>query len=338
MSDDLTTVATRYQQTFQMDGLAIEPGLAGAQHAFQFEDQRIVITLPPLPADDAPPIFAQQNPFLLTAQIYEWDSSKRPLAVEVGSIRLTIENLRFTIPSAAAAHPVINDTLFDEEQRRDLEERSDALHFLAGRAIAYWLRVIWWKTGSHMIKRLPSVARGGSFDAGALINTRSNTRFYAPRIGDVVVFPSLRILRTAQWSEIDEALSAGREPPVWHDYIASAHQRMEAGDRLGAMLDLAVAVEARIRTALDAKLPSSTAKGIRRAINRQNMSDLFRHWQDYELPNFPNLACLKTLVEIRNEIMHNGTAKRGDAAFFKTTAKAVVQLIESFEEDSSRVA
>ena len=328
MSGDLTTVETRYQQTFQMVNLAIEPELARARHAFQFENQPVVITLPPLPASDAPPIIAQQNPFLLTAEIYWRDASKKPLAVEIGSIRLTIEGLRFIIPTAAAAHPHINTTLFDEEQRRDLDERSDALHFLARRAIAYWLRVTWWKTGFHTINRLPRVERGGSLDGGALINGKSGTRFYTPRIARTRVWPSQPILRVAQWSEIAEALTAGHEPPVWHDYLTSAHQRMGAGDRLAAMLDLAVAVEARIRTVLDAKLPPGIAKGFRRAIRRQNISDVFGRWNAYGLPDFHDLACLKTLFEIRNGIMHNGREQRADAAFFKTAAETVAQLLE----------
>ncbi len=331
MSDELTAVETRFQQTLQMAGLAIVPELASAQHAFQFENERIVITLPPLPADDAPPIFAQENPFLLTAQINTWDAAKRPLKVEVGSIRLTIESLRFMIPSAAAAHPCVNDTLFDEEQRRDLDEQSDALHFLAARAIAYWLRVIWWKTGFHMINRLPGTSGGGSFDAGALINTKSNTRFYVPRVGGIVTFPFRPVLRAAQWSEVADALNAGREPPIWHNYLASAHQRMEAGDRLAAMLDLAVAAEASIRNAVDVKLPPSTTNEKRESIRRKNVSGIFRDWRDHGLPEFPKLACLWTLFDIRNDIMHSGAATLGDAAFFEDAAKTVLLLVESLE-------
>jgi len=58
MPDDLTTVEARYQQTFQMAYLAIEPDLAGARHTFQFENHRVATVLPPLLANDAPPSFA----------------------------------------------------------------------------------------------------------------------------------------------------------------------------------------------------------------------------------------------------------------------------------------
>lgn len=327
MPDDITTIEARYQQTFQMAGLAIEPELAGARHTFQFEGHHVAIVLPPLPANDAPPAFSQQNPFLLAANVCMWDASSKPLAVAIGSIGLTIEGLQFQIPLAAADHPHINATLFNEEQRQGLDERSDALHFLAARAMAHWLRVVWWKTGFYMINQRSSVAGGGSFDGGGLINTKSGTRFYAPRVSRTIVLPPQPIVRVAQWSEVAEAINGGTEPPVWHDYLASANQRMEAGDRLAGVLDLAVAVEARIRTDLDGKLPSGTAEGFRRAIHRQNLSDVFRHWRAYGLPNFPDLKILRALFVARNEIMHNGRAEQVDVPFFKTATEAVAKLL-----------
>jgi hypothetical protein len=66
-------------------------------------------------------------------------------------IDFKMEGLQFSIPSTAGTHPHIDPSLFTEEQRRDLDHQSDQLYFLAGRAMSYWLRVIWWKTGFHMI-------------------------------------------------------------------------------------------------------------------------------------------------------------------------------------------
>jgi hypothetical protein len=248
------------------------------------------------------------------------------MGVDVGSVKLTIEGLRYKIPSAAAPLPHINSTLFTEDQRRELDAEADRLYLLAERAVHYWLRVIWWKTGFHLVNRATGVIQE-SYDGGALINTDAGTRFYTPRISRTVVVSAQPIMPFAAWTEIDSALKLREEPPVWHDYLASGHQRMASGDRLAAILDLAVAAEARIRTYLDNQLPSGIAKGFRRVLRRQNTSDVLAHWRAFGLPDFPDLPCLKILFEIRNGIMHSGSEERANAKFFQSAASAVAALI-----------
>ena len=312
-----------------MANLAIEPDLADARHAFTFENQRITIIFPPLPSDNAQPIPARHNPFLLTARIFMWNLDGKPGGVEVGAIKLSIEGLEFSIPSAAAVHPHINTTLFTREQARELDARTDELYFRAERALGYWLRVVWWKTGFHMVNRLSGIAYGG-FDGGAIINAAAGTRFYMPRVSRTVVVPARPIMRFDQWTEVGAALVAGQEPPVWHDYLISANQRMASGDRLAAILGLAVAVEARIRTFLDEQLPPKTTKGVRKIVRLRNMSDVLANWRDFGLPHFADLICIKTTFDIRNVIMHSGRDSRADARFFKTAADAVSRLLAAF--------
>lgn len=326
MSGDLTTVKARYEQVIQMAHFAIEPKISGARHEFRIEDHDIVLAFPPLPAEDAPPNFAQQNPFQLSSKIFMWNAAREPMGIDVGSVKVCIEGLHFSIPSVAAVHPAINMCLFNEQQKEELNKQSDDFYFLAERAVNYWLRVVWWKTGFHMITRLSGIAQGG-FDGGALVNADAGTRFYTPRVGRTIMFPAQPIMQAFMWSEIDSALKAGQEPPIWHDYLTSAHQRMASGDRLAAMLDLAVASEARIRTFLESQLPAGVSKGFRRAARRQNMSDVLTHWRDFGLPDFPDLACLKTLFQIRNGIMHSGREERANVQFFKSTASVVAALL-----------
>jgi hypothetical protein len=106
--------------------------------------------------------------------------------IEIGSIKLTIEDLQFSIPSAAAALPHQDCSVFTAEQKRDLGHQSDQLHFLAARAMDYWLRVIWWKTGFHQIYRHRGTVSWG-FDGGGLINVAKGTEFYTPPISRLVV-------------------------------------------------------------------------------------------------------------------------------------------------------
>src|SRR5690348_2000471 len=98
------------------------------------------------------------------------------MGIKVHSINLTIEGLQFGIPSLAAVHPHINTSLFTDNQRRMLDDESDRLYFLAGRAIGYWLRLVRWKTGFHLINQLTGFSSKGHVDGGALVNVCTETK------------------------------------------------------------------------------------------------------------------------------------------------------------------
>jgi hypothetical protein len=322
-----TAVDARYEQIFEMAYLAVEPQLADARHAFEFEGHRILIKLPSLPAKSPSTQSVLLSP---PARVSSWRSDTlEPLRVEIYRIILCIEELRFSIPLAAEVHPHINMALFNTKQRLALDDQSDQLHFLAGRALGYWLRVMWWRTGFHMIDRLPGIVQG-SFDGGALVNATTGTKFYVPGVARTAMIFSPPVVRSAHWAAIDLVLRAGEVPPVWHDYIASAHRRMASGDSLAAILDLAVAAEARIRTFLDDDLPSEITKGIRRMIRLQNLNNILTNWRSFGLPDFAELPNIRALIEVRNGIMHSGKEARTNADFFKIAAEAVARLLAAF--------
>jgi hypothetical protein len=332
MSDDLTPVEARYQQIFQVAHFTVEPQIAGAKIDFLFEGKRILITLPPMPENLGPgnmaPTSLNPNPFELRASLSGWNSTGNPLWVDIDSMRISIPGLHVEIPKAAAKHPHINTTLFNDEQRRSMDEQSDRLYHLANRAMEYWLRVVRWKTQFHLINRV-LYSTGGGFDGGALINAQSGTRFYTPRVGRTFVMPPQHVVTQNEWTDITLALGDGTEPPIWYDYFISAKQRMEEGDTLAAILDLAIASEARIRTFMNNTLPSELPEGYQRTIRRVNISDVMTRWQAYGLPNLVGLNHVKMLFEIRNGIMHSGKDARANAAFFATASKSVVELLDA---------
>ena len=208
-----------------------------------------------------------------------------------------------------------------------MDEESDRLYFQAERAIEYWLRVVRWKTRFPLSDRV-----GGTsyqvHDGGRSINSSTGTCFYRPRVGRTVVCPRRHVLCQSEWGEIDATLKNGLEPPIWHDYLASAHLRMAADDILAAFLDLAVASEACIRTCLDTKLPQGMPKGFKDVLRRTNMNDIMTKWDDLGLPNIAQFSQIKTLFHIRNTIMHNGKEERANPECFESTAEAVKKLLE----------
>lgn len=175
-----------------------------------------------------------------------------------------------------------------------------------------------------MIHRHAGFVQGGGH-GGVLINALAGTPFYTPRINRTISGSIRPIMCAAQWQEIHSALDAGQEPPVWHDYLTSANQRMASGDSIAAILDLAVAAEARIRRFLNDNPPEKLKN--RKALRGLKMSGIIKSWRSYGFPSFPALGHIEKLFNVRNGIMHSGIHKNADAPFFEVAAGAVTQLL-----------
>src|SRR5437879_6303658 len=98
----------------------------------------------------------------------------------------------------------------------------------------------------------------------------------------------------------------------------SAYQRIEIGDLNAATSDLAIAAESVIRQFLDRTLPATTPKWARNMAARLNMSELLSKWLKFGFPAISQLARfkeIKTLIDVRNGIMHRGADPRVNPRF-----------------------
>jgi hypothetical protein len=112
----------------------------------------------------------------------------------------------------------------------------------------------------------------------------------------------------------------------------SGRQRIELGDLTAAVIDLAVAIEVAVRLQVDSKLPSATPRGIREAVARMNMTEVFRRWDDLDMPikaSIPEFAKMTNLVEVRNAIMHRGGDTRITRDFCLRASVAVETFIQA---------
>jgi hypothetical protein len=105
----------------------------------------------------------------------------------------------------------------------------------------------------------------------------------------------------------------------------SAQRRIDHGDLVAATIDLAVAAESVIRRAVDAQLPADTPDWTRKTVARIKISTLIDKPSDYGLPSL--VSTVKTLNDVRNEIMHRGDDSRVQLRFYRDAAKAVDELI-----------
>jgi hypothetical protein len=195
----------------------------------------------------------------------------------------------------------------------------------------YWLRVVRWRTGYALIDFATSL-HDATLLGGRLINCATGAAFYSPSIGRTVIVPPTRRLTSDEWAAIGSDLTKNAFPPVWHEYLMSGRQRIEAGDLAAAVIDLAVAIEMAVRLQVDSKLPPATPQGVCEAVARMNMTEVFRRWDDLDMPaknSIPLFADIISLVEVRNAIMHRGGDPRITRDFCLRASAAVEMVIQA---------
>jgi hypothetical protein len=166
---------------------------------------------------------------------------------------------------------------------------------------------------------------------GRLYNLAHGGAFYSPRVGRVLSAPRRHRLTQVEWSDISATLVAKTDPPIWNEYMMSAHRRINDGDLRGSIIDLAVVAEIVIRRFVDGRLSSGTVKGVRRVVKRINLSDLIDRRTKFELPGLPDDQWLKIkdVFDKRNDIMHRGDHQGVELSVCQDSADAVAKLVEA---------
>ena len=322
-------IDAEFMQTVLMDEFYGDGDIPGRRHVFKFENDNLQVELPPLCMKD---IFNRSHLFRFdeSSTIYMWNKEGVVAGVIIGAIRISIIGLRIEIPREVGNHPFINHGLFTEDERRVMDKKSDEVYFKSQRALNYWIRIVRWKTGSHLMDRLHGIPPRET-DGGALINSSTRTGFYVPLAARTVTLGPRYVIKSDSWEEIQSALERGDEPPIWHEYLASGHREMIAGDSVTATLNLAIAAESLIRTYIERKMPSGISKGLKDTAHRINISNLLNKWNSFGLPDFSEVNILRNIFEVRNKLMHSGKDDRANQQNFIISAKAVASLVEALE-------
>jgi hypothetical protein len=321
-------ISARYEEWLRVSHLAMEPQLASAEHPFIFDNQELRVRLPGLPPD--PP--GEDA----TAAIYSRRAaSGEPVSIGIYAIRVVISGLKFSLPAAAASYPGTNTSLYTGEQIRELNLRSDDLWRLCRRAIDYWLRVVRHRTAFALVDLDRYFGDDATWKGGQLVNCESGHRFYVPHVQRTIVAPAMHRLTMQEWTDIGSDLQKGASPPIWHEYLMSARQRIEVGDLKAAVIDLATCSELAMRKYVDTALPTGTPPGVREIVARHNMSRMFSDWENLGLPPMPSVPDFKTLKELsetRNRVAHRGQDPRATDEFCKKASSAVMELIAAFNQ------
>lgn len=284
------TVKAEYREKLRVKHLAMEPSLQGKVMSFCLDDHAVKIRLPVLPEAE-PKCFEDTE-----AEADTWDKHGNIHAVYIYALLVVIAELSFTIPMVAAKHKHVNTGLFSSAEAKELDHRSDALYFMARRAVDVWIRIARWKTGMGLLD-VDYRPDGSSYNGGRLYNLQHGGAFYSPRIGRTAVVPPRTVLTPETWQAISDALIFGDTPPVWNEYFASAQRRLEVADFRECIIDLAITAEAVVR-----RFPLLQNKK-----RQPRFSKILENWDRSGFPTAGQcLKDIKQLVAIRNDIMHRG--------------------------------
>lgn len=326
--NEIVSVEARYDEWLRVAHLSMPPSLAGAEHRFTFEDASVTIKLPETPAEGEAP-----NEYSKAYISVRRAATNEIVQVEIYAVLVSIEALTFNLPAAAAEYPAMNSTLYNEDQAREMDGRPNELWRLARRILDYWLRVVRWRTGYALID-LETSLRDATLHGGRLINCASGKAFYSPSVQSTVAVFATRRLTSDEWAAIGGDLVTNAVPPLWHEYLMSGRQRIEAGDLTAAVIDLAVAIEVAVRLRVDSKLPPATPLGICKVVARMNMNEVLDRWDDLDMPaknSIPLFPDIRSLVEVRNKIMHSGADPRVTRDFCLRASAAVEIVIQTME-------
>lgn len=318
-------ISSRYQQVFQIANLAVLPDVLGLRHNFKFEEKYNISIIIPDGKDEVT-IKEQEeiNPFRSYA-IPISSKDNKPSKYYIYSVVLTIDGLDFDIPYGASIDKNQKDSYFDENETNFFNNEADKLYLCADRAINYWLRVVIWKKRGYSI----ALNRFGRsiIDGGHLFNNEINSSFYSPLISRTISIRPWHTLTRDDFVEIDCALINGKNPPVWHEYIASAEQKLVHGDLNSAFINLAISLESIIRNYIDRKLPSDISDGVREILRKQNIGYIVDNSEKLSMPKIFNKSEIKNIIAERNNLMHGGCSPSLDRDFVENSYWCVRKLI-----------
>jgi hypothetical protein len=289
---------------FYPERFRIKPDLLGAQHSFTHSGRQVSVALPQSEEINRPR-------HLRRVVCDVWRTEGRvPLEYQVNEVTVRIAvGHPLAVPEEALKVAPRRDHLFTEFERNQLAQLIEEHAALAVDAFRYWLSVLRWKSkigeiGEPQVK-LPDQSSGGS----ALQESATGHRFWLDSIH--IVAHASGIVNSSNWQSAQEALSESRSPPIWFDFIFQAQQRINNHDLIGAVLSLAIALEAIIRTLVTHNLSTQNVEPlICDIVDRANLRSILNRiktlslWND-EWKRQIDFGAFNELMNYRDRVMHS---------------------------------
>jgi hypothetical protein len=320
------TIEAASSHSFSLDRFCVKPELLGARHDFTFAGKSLTIQIP---ADQDDPATPHE---LRSVTCYMWRTEGRvPLEYQVRRIAMRIAIGRhLSIPEEALVVSPRRDELFTKTEKHDLQQLIDSQADLAHDAFRYWLSVLRWKSGVGTIGE-PEVKYAGDSGGGAALQESSTGRRFWLQ-GHRIAVPGRKAIGASEWQLTRLALDRTEKPHIWFEFLFEGEQRINNADLMGAVLSLAVAFEAIVRTLVTHGLSKQPVEPVvLLLIDRTNLRSILNQLKSLsfwskEWSRVTDFSAFNDLMNQRDGVMHSGKVEGLDA----NKLKEVYRKLKSF--------
>lgn len=290
---------------------AVPPDVIGSQHEFDFQNASVLLKLPTLDQVDRP----KRADDVATISIRR-SSDDEPIEITIHKVDVEVTaDFSFPIPPDALTRNANAFDLFSEDQQKQLETAADRHQERAEGAFQYWIRIMRWTCDDYRIAR-DSVSGFSSGWSTDLVDVETEHRVWGQCLTSCV--PGSRRVNKAEWTKVQEKLTAGLLPPIYIELMHDAQAQLDLGDYRRALLDMAVACETYLRTIVLRGLPAALNAKLVGYIEEGNISQFINKF----VPEFLDETAkqefrriksdLFSLFETRNKLMHLGSTEGVD--------------------------
>ncbi len=314
-------VPTKVSQRFAPNGLQVTTSLIAAKHDFIFENQRVTVQLPPLDKENTP--FDQRR-----VSCYKWLSQGHvPLEYHVFDLNVEVEIEKpVRVPSTMLEQQYVHRDRLQPQEQSFLDGLVTEADGVALRALTYWLRVLRWKSKIGNIGA-PRVEQIGSSGGATLYDRQRGHRLWVQP--HLIIGMAAPAVEPAAWGATQDALTAGKTPPIWFDYLHDSEMRIRNKDLTGGILSLAIALEVNVRTLFSHDLHQLSVQpvllevfdltNLRTLLNRMRQ---LKHW-DANWEKVVDLSALNKVMNYRDKVMHSASTQNLNEKELRQLNKAV---------------
>lgn len=198
--------------------------------------------------------------------------------------------------------------LIDEGKQNALNAIALTASAAASSAFEYWISLIRWVTGFHCVGREVLVGYASGWTT-YLHDCATNKPVWAEDMTFAV--QGVHTVTKDEWQRVESLATAGHEPPMHAELLADAKHCIDVGDYRRALVDLSVACEVYLRTAVLNFLPPGVLVEAVRIIEEANINQYVAHLfpallsdaarQEYKRTVKDDLS---SLFARRNKLMH----------------------------------
>ena len=223
--------------------------------------------------------------------------------------------------------------LIDEGKRNALNAIAGTASTSASSAFEYWISLIRWVTGFHRVGREVRVGYASGWST-YLHDCATDKPVWAE--GMAFVVQGVHRVTDDEWQRVQSHATARYEPPMHATLLADAKHCIDVGDYRRALVDLSVACEVYLRTAVLNSLPPGVMEEAVRLIEEANINQFVAHLFPALLSDAARQEYKKTvkddlssLFARRNKLMHVAAidgADRGSCERFRRALELLFGL------------